>query len=146
MYYKRTTLRKLRDALDRARTKSTASQKRYKDDFDKKVCFRPVVGVGDFFDVNRPPRPLTSIERRTRAHGTTGTDELSVKLLPRTGAPSRVRSATDTTVLIEQDSVENRVSIDRVTKIPSRPGDTVTPSISTELDAQAITPRVEYVV
>ena len=33
--YKLATLRKLRDALDRARTKLTASQKRYKDDFDK---------------------------------------------------------------------------------------------------------------
>ena len=53
--YKRATLRKLRDALDRVRTKLTASQKRYKDDFDKKVRFRPVVGAGDFVYVDRPP-------------------------------------------------------------------------------------------
>ena len=57
-----------------------------------------------------------------------------------------MRSATDTTVLIEQDCVENRVSIDRVTKMPRGPGDTVTPATPTEPDAQAATPRVEYVV
>ena len=42
--YRRATLRKLINALARARTKLTASQKRYKDDFDKKVRFRPLVG------------------------------------------------------------------------------------------------------
>ena len=144
--HKRATLRKLRDALDRARTKLTASQKRYQDDFDKKVRFHPVVGAGDFFYVDRPPRSLTSVERRTRAQGTTGTDELSVKLLPRTKGPFRVPSATDTTVLIEQDGVENHVSIDRVTKMPCRLGDTVAPATPTEPDAQAAMLRVEYVV
>ena len=144
--YKRATLRKLRDALDRARTKLTASQKRYKDDFDKKVRFRLVVGAGDFVYVDRPPRPLTSVERRTRAKGTTGTDELSAKLIPRTEGQFRVRSATDTTVLIEQDGLENRVSIDCVTKMPRGPGDTVTPATRTESDAEVATPSAEYVV
>ncbi|CDF32918.1 unnamed protein product [Chondrus crispus] len=128
--YKRATLRKLRDALDRARTKLSASQKRYKDDFDKKVRFRPVVVAGDFVYVDRPPRPLTSVERRTRAQE----------------GPFRVRSATDTTVLIEQDGVENRVSIDRVTKMPRGPGDTVASAIPSASDAQTTTPRAEYVV
>ena len=119
--YKRVTPRKLCDAIDCAGTKLTASQKRYKGDFDKKVRLRLVVGAGDFFYVDRPPRPLTSVERRTRAQGTTGTDDLSVKLLPRTEGPVCVRSVTDTTVLVEQDGVENRVSIDRVTKMPRGP-------------------------
>ena len=144
MQYKRATLRKLRDLLDRARTKLTASQKRYKEDFDKKV--RLVVGAGDFVYVDRLPRPLTSVERHTRAQGTTGTDELSVKLLPKTEGLFRVRSAMDTTVLIEQDGVENRVSIDRVTKMPRRPGDTVTPATRTESDEEAATPGAEHVV
>ena len=122
MQYKRATLRKLRDALHCARTKLTVSQKRYKDDFDKQVRFRPVVGAGDIVYVDHPPRPLTSTERRTPAQGTAGTDELSFKLLPRTEGPFHVRSATDITVLIEQDGVENRVSIDRVTKMPHGPG------------------------
>ena len=45
-------------ALRRARPfsdKKTASQKRYKDDFDKKVRFRPVVGAGDFVYIDPPP-------------------------------------------------------------------------------------------
>ena len=123
--YKRATLRKLRDALDRAGTKLSASQKRYKDNFDKKIRFRPVVGAGHFVHVDRPPRPLTSVEKRTRAQGTTGTEELSVMLLRRIQGPFRVRTATDTTVLIEQYAVENLVSIDRVTKMPRGPEDTV---------------------
>ena len=45
--YKRVTLRKLGDALERARITLTAAQRRYKTDFDKKVRFRPVVAVGD---------------------------------------------------------------------------------------------------
>ena len=144
--YKRASLRKLRDALNRAQTKLTASQKRYKEDFDKKVRFRPVVGAGDFVYVDRPPRPLTSVERHTRAQGTTGMDELSVKILPRTEGLSRVCSATDTTVLIEQNGVENRVSIDCVTKMPRGAGETVTPATRTESDEEAATPGAEYVV
>ena len=144
--YKRATLRKLCDELLRARTKLTASQKRYKDDFDKKVRFRPVVGAGNFIYVDRPPRPLKSVERRTSAQGTNGTDELSVKLLPRTEGPFRVRSATDTPALIEQDGVENRVSIYGVTKMPRGPGDTATPATRTESDAEVATPSAECVV
>ena len=146
LQYKRVTLRKLRDALDRAPTKLTASQKRFKDDFGKKVRSRPVVGAGDSVYVDRPPRPITSVERRTRAQGTTGTDELCVKLLPRTEGPFRVRSATDTTVLIEQDGVENRVGIDCITKMPRGRRDNVTPATRNESDEEASTPGAEYVV
>ena len=99
--YKRPMLRKLPDALDRARTKLTASQKRYKDYFGKKVRFCLFVGAGGFFHVYRPPRPLSSVERRARAQCKMGTDELSFKVLPKTEGPFRMRSATDTTVLIE---------------------------------------------
>ena len=55
-----------------------------------------------------------------------------------------MHSATDTTVLIEHDGVENRVSIDRVTKMPCGPGDTVAPAIPTEPDAKAATPGADY--
>ena len=146
LQYNRATIRKLRDALDCARPKLTASQKRYKDGFDKKDHFRPVVRAGDFVYVDRQSRPLTSVERGTRAQSTTGTDELSVKLLPRAEGPFCVRSATDTTVPIEQDGVENRVSNDRVTKMPRGPGDTVTLATRTESDAEVATPSAEYVV
>ena len=56
-----------------------------------------------------------------------------------------MRSATDTTVLIEQVGLENRVRFDRVTKMPRGPGDTVTPAISTEPDADVAMPGAEYV-
>ena len=42
--------------------------------------------------------------------------------------------------------MENRVSIDRVTNMPRRPGDTVTSATPTEPDAEAATPGAEYVV
>ena len=42
-----------------------------------------------------------------------------------------MRSATENTVFIEQDGMENRVSIDRVTKMPRGPGDTVAPAAPT---------------
>ena len=133
--YKPPTPHKLRNALDRALTKRTAPQKRYKDDFEKTFRFRPGLGACDFAYDDHLPRILTSVERRTRAHGTTGTDELSVKLLPKTEGPFRVRSATESTVLIEQDGMENHMSIERVTKMPRKQWDTATPAISTESDA-----------
>ena len=89
---------------------------------------------------------MTIVERRTRTQDTTGRDELSVKLLPRTEGPFLVRSATDTTVVTEQDGVENSVSIDRVTKMPRRPGDIVAPAPPTESDAEVATQGAEYVV
>ena len=140
----RATLRQLQDALDRAQTKLAASQKQYKEDFDKKVCLRPVVGAGDFVNVDRQPGLLKSVERRSRAQGTTGMDELSVKLLPKTEGLFRVRPATNTTVFNEQDGVENRMSIASVTKMPRRPGATVISATLTESDARVAMPSAEY--
>ena len=51
-----------------------------------------------------------------------GTDELSVKLLQKAESPFRVRFATDTTVLIEQEGMENLMRIERVTRMPREPG------------------------
>lgn len=44
--YKRATLRKFLDAIDRARIKLNAVQKRHEDDFDKKVRLRKVIIAG----------------------------------------------------------------------------------------------------
>ncbi|CDF38169.1 unnamed protein product [Chondrus crispus] len=121
--YKRATLRKLRDALERTRVKLTAAQRRYKADFDKKVRFRSVIQVGDLVYVDRPPRPLTSTERGDLPSNDGGP---SVKLLPKTEGPFRVRSATETTVVVDQDGVSNRVSIDRITRMPRGPRDVTT--------------------
>lgn len=118
LQYKRATLRKPRDVPDRARTKLTPSQTQYKGNFDKEVRFRPFFMAGNIVYVARPPRPLTSVERRMRTREPSTKEDLSVKLLPNTNSLFRVRSATDTTVLIEKEGVENRVSINRVTKMP----------------------------
>ena len=120
--FKRATLRKLRDALERTRVKLTAAQRWYKTDFDKKVRFRPVIEVGDLVYVDRPPRPLTSTER-----GDLPSDERgpSVKLLPKKEGPFRVRSATEATVVVDQDGVSNRVSIDRIKKMLRGPCDVI---------------------
>ena len=55
-------------------------------------------------------------------------------------------SATDTTVLIEQDSVENGVSIDRATNVPQGLKDTVPPAAPIKLEAEPATPSMEYIV
>ena len=77
---------------------------------------------------------------------TTGTDTLSVKILLRTEGTFCVRAATNTTVLIEQDGVENGVSIDHVTKMLRRPGDTVAPATPKNPEEEAVTTGAEFVV
>ena len=118
--YKCATPRKLRDALERTRVELTAAQRRYKTDFDRKVRFRPFIAVGDVFYVDLPPRPLTSTER-----GELPSDggASSVKLLPKTEGPFRVRSATESTVVVDQTGISNRVSINRVTQMLRGPHD-----------------------
>ena len=113
--YERAALRKLPDALERARTKLTAVQRRYKTDFDVKVQFCPVVEVGDLVHVDRPRRPLTSSEPGDLPKEGGGP---SVKLLPKTEGPFRIRAAMPTTVVVDQVGVCSRVSMDRVTRMP----------------------------
>ena len=141
--YKRTTLRKLRDALERTRVKLPAAQRRYKADFDKKVRLRLVIEVGDLVYVDRPPRPLTTTKR-----GEITSDEggPSVKLLPKTEGPFQVRSATEATVVFDQDGVSNCVSSDRITKMPRGPRDVTIASPTPPATSGEPEPAVEYVV
>ena len=141
--YKRATLRKLRDALERTRVKLTAAQRRYKTDFDKKVRFRSVIAVGDLVYDDRPRRPLTSTEREGPP---SDGGAPSVKLLPKTEGPFRVLSATETTVVVDQDGVSNRVSIDRATKMPRGPHDATVAASTTDSPAGIPDPPAEYVV
>ena len=123
--------------------KLTAAQRRYKTEFDRKVRIRPVITVGDFVYFDRPPRPLTSTDR-----GDLPCDggAPSVKLLPKTEGRFPVRFATGTTVVVDQDGVSNRVTNDRVTKMPQGPRDvnvaaTTPPAAGREPETAA-----EYVV
>ena len=141
--YKRATLRKLRDTLQCTRMKLTAAQRRYKTDFDKKVRFRPVIAVWDFVYVDRPPQQLTSTEWGDLPSDGGG---LSVKLLPKTEGPFRVRSATETTVVADQNGVSNRVSIDRVTKMPRGPHELTVAAPTTYSPEGIPEPPAKYVV
>lgn len=96
--------------------------------------------------MDRPPGLLTSVERCARAQDPAGTKNVSVKLLPKTEGPFCVSSDTNITVLIDQDGVENRVSIDHLTKIPRGLWDAVTPAATAETEAEKTVPRAEYVV
>ena len=106
----------------------TAAQKRYNENFDKKVRLRPVIEEGDQVYVDRPPRAFRAAERCGRDGQGLGTEDMSVKLLLKTEGPFRVRQATDTTVTVEQDGLPVRVSIDRVTRMPRGPGDRTMPT------------------
>ena len=97
--YESAKLRKLRDALERSRTKLAAARRRYQTHFDKKVRFCTVVDVGDLVHVDRPRRTLTSSERGDLPKEVGGP---SVKLLPKTEGPLRIRAAMPTTVVVDQ--------------------------------------------
>lgn len=116
----------------------TTAQKRYKDRFDKKVRFRPVVQEGDQVHVERPPRDLRAAERRGRDGRELGTDDISVKVLPKTEGPFRARQAADTTVTVEQDRFPVRVSIDRVTRILQGLKDRTVPTAGTSTPSERI--------
>lgn len=49
-------------------------------------------------------------------------DIVRSKLLPRSYGPFKVITADETTVTIDQDGIPNKVSIDRVTKVPQTTG------------------------
>ena len=105
--------------------------------------FRPVIAVGDIVYVDCPPRPLTSTER-----GDLPSDggAPSVKRLPKTEGPFRVRSATETTAVVDQDGISNHVSIDWVTKVPRGPRDATVAAPKTDSPAAIPKPPAEYVV
>ena len=123
--------------------KLTAAQRRYETDFDKKVRFRPVIAVGDSVYVDRLPRPLTNTRR-----GDLPSDggAPSVKLLPKMEGPFPVRSATETTVVVDQDGVSNRESFDRVAKMPPGPHDATVAASTTDPLAGIPDSTAEYVV
>ena len=133
----------LRSIVPQYTVSSTEEPRTLVIDFDKKVRFRPFIAVGDFVYVDRPPRLLTSTER-----GDLPSDggEPSVNLLPKTEGPFRVRSATETTVFVDQYGVSNRVSIDRVTQMPRGPHDTTVAAPETDPQAGIPNSPAEYVV
>lgn len=111
------TLRKLCDVLDRACTRLTPAQKRYKADFEKMVSLGPIIEFRDYFYVYRPFCPFKSTERSPPG---VSTEEgaPAVNLLPKAEGSFCLKAGTSTTVFVDQYGVSNRVSIDRVTRMP----------------------------
>lgn len=138
-------MRKLRDVLDRARGSVTASQGQYTATFDNKVRYRLLIAVGDYVYVDRPPRTLRRV-RRGSADFAADEGGPDVKLLPRTECPFGIRSATDVTVVIDQDGVSNRLSIDRVTKMPLGPIGTAATTVPPDRRGETPDPTAKYVV
>ena len=141
--YKSAKLRKLRDALERTRVKLTAAPRRYKTNFENKVRFRPVIAAGDLVYLDRPPRQLRSTKG---GHLKSDGRAPSFKLLPKTEGPFRVRSATETTVVVEQGGVSNQVSNDGVPKMPPGPHGATVAAPTTGPPARIPDPPAEYVV
>ena len=109
---KKVILRRIAQSLQEAKTKMSAAQRRYKEDFDNQVRHLVKVKDGDMVYVDRPPRHLDQ-----------DSDEdvkITKKLLPKTTGPYKVIRSTPDTVTISQDGLENTISIDRVTVAPSR--------------------------
>lgn len=119
--YKRATLRPLRNVLTYTRSKLSAAQRRYKNSFNHKVSFRPVVNKEDFACVDGPPPVLTEAGMRNLEHLHGNNTDTSRKLLWNSGGPYRVRSATDTFFYIVRDGVTTNVSADPVTKVKTGP-------------------------
>ena len=111
---KRHILRRLRQSLAQAQVRTTEAQKRYKADFDQKVQRTLTVKAGDYVFVDRAPGTVEEDDEDAYAQRTK-------KLLPRSTGPYLVKSTTEDTVTIEQDGLQNVVSIDRVSMAPSGP-------------------------
>lgn len=70
----------------------------------------------------------------------------AVKLLPETEEPLKICAIMNSTVVIDQYGVSNRVSTNRVTNMPRGPRDTVTAARTTDTEQEAEAPTTKYVV
>ena len=136
---KRHTLGVIRRKLNTASVKMNTAQRRYKEDFDKKVRFTPEISVGDMVYVDRPSKLLTAAERSDIE---TYEDDVSRKLLPKAVGPFEVKEANDHTVVIHRDGLLVPVSLDRVTKVPS--GSPVVPRTDPTRDNEGTEPGLLY--
>lgn len=102
-----------------ARLKLSAAQRQYKSGFDRKVSFRPVTNTRGFVYVDTPPHALAEAGRRETRSLDKHITDVCHKILPKSYRQYCVRSATDTVVHIVRDAITTRVSIDRVTRLPT---------------------------
>ena len=90
--------------LARASARNTSAQQRYKDDFDKKVRFRPVLHPGDQVFIDRPTQgPLTSDKEDLIVDDYT--ERVSKKLLMKSHGPYKVVFVTESNVMVQADGL-----------------------------------------
>ena len=113
--FKRYLLRRVRKVLVRASARNTAAQQRYKDDFDKKVRFGPVLHPGDEVFIERPPQGALASDKADLIVDNY-TERVSKKLLMKSHGPYKVVSVTESNVMMQADGLLRNVSIDCITK------------------------------
>jgi len=114
---KRSILRRYESALSLAKERLTATQRRCKRDFDRKVMEGPHLKEGDEVFLDKPEGNSDEPPDVTR------------KLAPTTSGPFKVLATDRDTVAIEVNGLRDVVCRDRVTKVPtpSLPGIPATP-------------------
>lgn len=88
------------------------AQRRYKGDYDRPVCSAPkAIEIGQYVYLDCPAMNTFSVERlATKSY---------IKLLSTKMGPLMVIKVSPTTVTIDEDGIENKVSVDRAAVAPT---------------------------
>lgn len=106
-------MRRLHILFDRATKNNKRAQASYKRQVDKAVRTIPSISKGMHVFVDREPTRAKSKHEKEE-------DVVRSKLLPKSYGPFEVLEADEVTVTIDQNGIPNKVSIDRVTTVPTK--------------------------
>lgn len=109
----RFTLQRLAATLQHARTRSTQDQKRYKENFDRKLRFNPKFHPGDLNFLDQTPR-TNAVSRNVPPDLA---DAITRELIPKSHGPYVVKTVIEKMVALEQYGLLNKVSIDRINRM-----------------------------
>lgn len=90
------------------------------------MCFRQIVTTMNCMYVDRPPYPFASAAQSGLQSDMTAACHIFENLLLKTEVPFRGLAATKATVSKIQDRFCNRVTMDRITKMPAGPHGLIT--------------------
>ncbi|CAN8075930.1 unnamed protein product [Agarophyton chilense] len=114
---KQNTLVRLRRALKHAESHCTAAQKRYKADYGRRVTKVVSISSGKYVYIDNPPSGKIS-RPGDEADDETFERDINSKLLPKSVGPFKILNASDHTVTVEQDGIQNTISFERITVAP----------------------------
>ena len=104
-------LERTKRLMVRATSRTETQQARYKRYFDKRIRSTPDVNVGDEVFIDNPPSLGKPMSERLA-------DEPKSKLSKKASKAYKVLATDDSSVTIDRDGIEDKVSLDRVTKAP----------------------------